>query len=221
MDYRTKILVWAVTGPIIGFGVGFLTPSNPRQDFNVAGFTVASDHREFRSSVRKLFENHVFWNRQLMGNIADNAFEEKNNTTLLILANGKEISHSLIGPYRVSGLEVKLQKAMQDHFTIEVELIENMKKNNKGKVQELQTRWFENADTIAGILEEFNSNWDKTIIKNMLRDYMRLTQQEAASVLAKDSRSIMSTHDKVREQSLMIADVLSSGLIKKSPALFQ
>ncbi|HET9513221.1 MAG TPA: hypothetical protein VFO95_04765, partial [Gemmatimonadales bacterium] len=82
-------------------------------------------------------------------------------------------------------------------------------------------RWGVNADSIAAFLNGANAeNWHLAEMKQMLRSHLELTTEEVVAQLQKDWTGSIAAYDKVREQALMMADQLSTGIIRQFPEKF-
>jgi hypothetical protein len=95
------------------------------------------------------------------------------------------------------------------------------KANNKAKLDDANKRWFANADEIADFLSAANpKNWPQADMRRMMHDHLNLTTTEAVAQLNKNWTGSISAYDQVHDQILMMADMLSTGIIKQFPNKF-
>ena len=83
------------------------------------------------------------------------------------------------------------------------------------------TRWQANADEIANFLHGANpDNWPVEDAKSMLREHLDLTTAEVVAHLGQDWAADVAAYDRVHEQILHMADMLSAGIVAQFPDRF-
>jgi hypothetical protein len=88
-------------------------------------------------------------------------------------------------------------------------------------VAEAKKQWYANADDIAAFLSKANpDSWPISATKPMMHDHLDLTLQEATAEIHGQYGESVAAYDKIVDQALMMADTLSSGIIKRFPANF-
>ena len=86
---------------------------------------------------------------------------------------------------------------------------------------EAEARWYDNADRIATFLAEANPrHWPRSEMRQMMREHLDLTLEEAAARLAGDVDGDIAAFDRIHTQILHMADMLSEGIIKQFPDHF-
>ncbi len=89
-------------------------------------------------------------------------------------------------------------------------------------MKEASARWYANADEIATFLGSANpKNWPLAEMKKMMREHLDLTLAEATARLKGDWATDIATYDKVHDQILRMADMLSAGIIRQFPTKFR
>ena len=101
-------------------------------------------------------------------------------------------------------------------------LVDAAKAGDKAKQDDANARWLANADEIATFLNGANAkNWPLADARKMMRDHMTLTTQEVVAQLGKDWPGSIAAYDKVLEQALHMADMLSAGVTAQFPNKFK
>lgn len=200
-------LVTSLLLVLLGFSV--LTQASP----------TLTDRNSFRSDVRKLWEDHITWTRLYIVNaLAD--LPSKSATAQRLLQNQTDIGNSIKLYYGDAAGE-KLTTLLKSHILIAVDLIDAAKSGNTVKKEEASKRWSSNADDIASFLSGANPrNWPSTEMKSMMHEHLDLTTAQVVAGLEKNWSADIVAYDKVNEQILKMADMLSSGIIKQFPAKF-
>jgi len=173
---------------------------------------------DFRNDMRKLWEDHVTWTRvYVIDAVSD--LPSKAATAERLLRNQSDIGNA-IKPFYGAAAGDKLAALLKDHITIATEVIAAAKAGDTAKKDAAAKRWGANADEIAAFLSGANPNWPLADMKHHMREHLDLTTAEVVARLTKDWAGDIAAYDKVHDQILKMADVLSSGIIKQHRAKF-
>jgi hypothetical protein len=173
----------------------------------------------FHDAMRKLWEDHIIWTRVFIISAAAD-LPDKSAATDRLLRNQDDIANA-ITPYYGAEASQKLDALLKEHITIAGELVTASKASDTAKAQDAQTRWTTNADAIASLLSGANpKNWPEADMKNEMHQHLAATAEEATARLKGDWAGDIAAFDKVHEQILGMADMLSAGIIRQYPAKF-
>ena len=175
---------------------------------------------DFRNAMRKLWEDHITWTRLfLVSAVAD--LPDKGPTTQRLLQNQADIGNAIKSFYGDAAGD-KLAALLKDHILTAADLIAAAKANESAKMEDAKKRWYANADEIAAFLSSANpKNWPLADLKTMLHEHLDLTTGEVVARLKGDWAADIAAYDKIHEQILNMADVLSTGIIKQFPKKFK
>ena len=190
-------------------------------DASAKGMTYKSTPKAaaFHDAMRKLWEDHIIWTRIFIVSAAAD-LPDKAAATDRLLRNQDDIANA-ITPYYGAEAGQKLNGLLKEHITIAGELVTASKANDAAKAQDAQTRWFANADAIASFLSGANpKNWPEAEMKDEMHQHLNATAEEATARLKGDWAGDIAAFDKVHEQILGMADMLSAGIIRQFPAKF-
>ena len=173
----------------------------------------------FQDAMRKLWEDHITWTRVFIISAAAD-LPDKAAATERLLQNQTDIGNA-IKPYYGDAAGNKLTTLLKEHITIAAEVVAAAKANDKAKLDDANKRWLANADQIADFLSGANpKNWPAAEMRSMMREHLNLTTAEAVARLKGDWAADIAAYDKVHEQILHMADMLSAGILKQHPAKF-
>lgn len=174
---------------------------------------------DFRSAMRKLWEDHVTWTRLYIVSAIAN-LPEKDATATRLLQNQTDIGNA-IKPFYGDEAGSKLSTLLKDHIVIATELIAAAQANEEAKKTDAAKRWGQNADDLAAFLSGANpKHWPLAEMKQMLHEHLDLTTAEVVAHLQKDWTGSVAAYDKAHEQILKMADQLAEGIQKQFPAKF-
>jgi hypothetical protein len=174
----------------------------------------------FQDAMRKLWEDHITWTRLFIVSAAAD-LPDKGPTTDRLLKNQADIGNA-IKPYYGDAAGEKLTALLKEHITTAAELVTAAKANDTAKMENAKTRWFANADAIAAFLSGANpKNWPSAEITQMMHDHLNLTTAEMHARLKGDWGADIAAYEKVHEQILRMADMLTAGIVTQFPQKFR
>ena len=205
-----KVIALAVLTCLLGFGSVMAAP--PQNGSN----STAQKRADFKSAMRKLWEDHITWTRLFIVSAAAD-LPDKDATTARLLQNQVDIGNA-VKPYYGDAAGDKLTALLKTHITTAAEVVAAAKANDADKLKDANTRWFANADEIADFLSTANpKNWPDAEMRHMMHDHLNLTTKEAVARLHGDWPNDIAAYDEVHRQILQMADMLSDGIIRQFP----
>ena len=173
----------------------------------------------FQDAMRKLWEDHITWTRVfIISAVAD--LPDKAAATERLMQNQVDIGNA-IKPYYGDAAGEKLTTLLKEHITTAAEVVAAAKANDKAKLDDANKRWVANADQIADFLSGANPNWPAADMRKMMREHLDLTTAEAVARIKGDWKADVAAYDRVHEQILHMADMLSEGIVKQHAAKFK
>jgi len=192
---------------------GNVTPT-PTPANGTAVFT--QEEANLQLEWRKLWENHIFWTRMVIINIADTP-GGTNESVARLLQNYRDMQDAMRPWYGDAEAE-EFGGLLQEHLLIAADLVTAVKANNSTGAAELQARWFENADQIAADLTALNPNWNEQEQQEMWRTHLNVTLTEASVRLSGSDNT--DAYDEVHRVGLGMADMFSMGILEQFPDRF-
>ena len=173
----------------------------------------------FQQAVRKLWEDHVTWTRvYIIAALAD--LPEADTAAQRLLQNQVDIGNA-IKPFYGDQAGEQLTALLKDHILIAADLLTAAKLGDNVKFEDANTRWYENANQIAVFLNSANPNsWPLADMQSMMKSHLDLTLEEAVARLNADWAGDVAAYDKVHDEILHMADMLSDGIIRQFPKKF-
>src|SRR5688572_1686584 len=173
----------------------------------------------FQQAVRKLWEDHVTWTRvYIIAALAD--LPEAEIAAGRLLQNQTEIGNA-IKPFYGDEAGHQPTALLNDHILIAADLLTAAKAGDTAGFEDANKRWYANADEIAAFLSSANPvQWPLDEMQTMMRDHLDLTLEEATARLNEDWAGDVAAYDKVHNEILHMADMISEGIIKQFPKEF-
>lgn len=209
---KNKIIL-AISLIIIGVVVAtkFLN-ANTEKDFSTS-MGNASAEEKLRTDMRKLWEDHITWTRNVIFCIIDD-LPGTNQAVDRLLKNQDDIGNA-IKPYYGAEAGKKLTELLRVHITTAADLLKATKVDNNMAFDIANKKWKANADEISEFLSKANPHWKLTDMKMMMHDHLKLTIDEAVARKTKNYEGDVVAYEKVHEEILKMSDMLSNGIVKQ------
>ena len=192
----------------------FLSPLQAQMSMNAK----SSKSEQLRMAMHKLWEDHIVWTRNVILNIMDDLPGTEQAVNRL-LSNQDDIGNAVKPFYGEAGGK-ELTRLLREHITTAADLLKAAKTGNNSAFEAANKKWSANADEISDFLSKANPNWKLNDMKKMMHDHLTLTTDEAVARLKKDYAADIKAYDKVHDEILMMADMLTDGIIKQFPGKF-
>jgi hypothetical protein len=174
---------------------------------------------EFHDTMRLLWLQHIEWTRLYIVSFAA-GLPDTDATAKRLLDNQTDIGNAVRPFYGDEAAEV-LTALLEDHIMGAVDILKAAKAGDTAAQEAASTKWYGNANDIAAFLSQANpDNWPLADMQAGMKMHLDVTLEEATAQLKGDAAGSIAGYDKVEEHILMLADLLSSGIMKQFPDKF-
>jgi len=174
---------------------------------------------ELRTNMRKLWEDHVTWTRNVICCLTD-GLPGADQAVTRLLKNQDDIGNA-VKPLYGETAGNKLTALLHDHIVIAADVVKAAKAGDNAALDASNKKWFANADEISTFLSKANPNWKEDDMKKMMHEHLKLTTDEAVARIKKDYDADIAAYDKVHNEILEMSDMLTDGIVKQFPDKFK
>jgi hypothetical protein len=174
---------------------------------------------ELRTNMRKLWEDHVTWTRNVICCLTD-GLPGADQAVKRLLKNQDDIGNA-IKPLYGEDAGNKLTALLHDHIIIAADVVKAAKASDNAALDAANKKWLANADEISAFLSKANPNWKEGDMKKMMHDHLKLTTDEAVARIKKDYDGDVAAYDNVHNEILDMSDMLTDGIVKQFPDKFK
>jgi len=181
----------------------------------------------FHDSMRKLWEDHITWTRNVIISFEVNESDpsvvlpDLNAALDRLFQNQVDIGDA-IKPFYGEAAGDRLTALLHDHIAIAGEILQAVKTGDSAALADAQTRWYANAHDIAVFLSTANPrNWPLDEMDQMMKDHLDATTREVVARATENWDADVAAYDDVHQQALAMADMLSDGIIAQFPSRFR
>lgn len=207
-----------IAGTIIITQLSNTTAEKSTRSSELSMGTLTQEER-LRTDMRKLWEDHIVWTRNVIFCILDD-LPGTNEAVTRLLKNQDDIGNA-VKPYYGADAGKKLTELLRVHITTAADLLKATRVDNAMAFDIADKKWKANADEISEFLSKANPNWKLADMKMMMHDHLKLTIDEAVARKKKNYDDDVKAYELVHEEILKMSDMLSNGIIKQFPAMFK
>jgi len=172
-----------------------------------------------RTSMDKLWEDHITWTRMVIVDFAA-GLPDLPNAEARLLRNQVDIGNA-IKPYYGRATGNKLTSLLRQHILEAVPVLQAAKAGDKAKLTAALNAWYANANQIAAFLSKANPhNWPLPMMRTMMRQHLALTTKEAVARLQGNWAADIAAYDQVHREILQMSAMLSDGIVRQFSARF-
>jgi hypothetical protein len=173
----------------------------------------------FRLAMRKLWEDHIIWTRQVIVSAAA-GLPDLSFAVDRLMQNQVDIGNAIKSFYGEPAGD-KLIALLKEHISGAYQVLTAARAGDNAALDAANQAWYKNADDIAMFLAGANpENWPPDPMKMHMKEHLDLTLAEAVARLQMKWTDDVLAYDKVHMQILGMADMLSSGIIEQFPKKF-
>lgn len=174
---------------------------------------------ELNRKLRSLWEQHIFWTSLTVNSIVGDLPEQK-ETIARLFRNPADFA-AVLDVHYPPVVADKFADLFRGHLTLATEWVTTLHKGDSAAAEEVQKRWYANANDIAVFLGKINPYWSTAEWRNMLFEHLRLLTSKVMTRIEGNYAQNVVTNDLIEPQALGMADAMTMGIIRQFPMAFQ
>ena len=174
---------------------------------------------EMKQTLRDLWVGHIFWVRHVVSNIVTNDLEERNAAEKEVVANTKQIARTMT-PFYGEAASEKLYSLLDINIGAVKEYSEATVAGNKRQQDAALARLASNADDIADFFSHLNPYLPKDTVRGLIATHGAHHVLQINQYKGKEYAHLGATWPMMRQHVYVIADTLTTALVKQFPSQF-
>ncbi|MDD4263566.1 MAG: acetylglutamate kinase [Firmicutes bacterium] len=171
---------------------------------------ISNEYYNLNNSMRLLWERQISWKRLAIISIVD-----KTKDVELVLRRLYKNSHdfaNFLEPFYGAKSANTLGAHLKEHLVIAAELICTGNIGDLERVKVLKERWYQNALTISGFLNEINPYLNYEEFLGMFNEHLSLTEAAAYYRINQNFEKQVMMFDLLAIQAFDISDLLTNAI---------
>ena len=164
------------------------------------------------------WEQHIMWTRMLLISIAEN-LKDLDATQARLLRNPKDIANIFMQYYGIN-IANQIERLLTEHLVIGKKLIVALKNKDQKEANELNRKWYQNADEMAEFFSKINPFYSKEEVRKMFYEHLKLTSDEVEARLRGDYVADINAYDVVQKEILKMSSFFVRGIVMQFPNIY-
>ena len=171
------------------------------------------EQRELNNDMRQAWSQHNFWGNMFLVSLFHTL--ENLDAVKMRLEQSPEDIAAVFQSFYASPTVTQIRNLLAEHVRLAGEMANAMKNGNMERSTQLETQLNQNADQMARLLANANSNYDYEELRRMMRNHLNLMQDTMTSELSGDHNEAVRLMGENEDQLMDMADVLTEGLVQQ------
>lgn len=186
---------------------------------NQSNQTVTANEESLWLQMRTLWLENVFWTRMAIVSVTQGC-DNKASIQNRLMRNYQDMETTL-SPYLGNETATKYGDLIEKNTELTVDLATAAGNKDQAAFESANKSLFENAKNVAAFENTTITKLSSNDRLAMWHNYLNLTRNETTELANKDYNASIDTFDLLEEQTNMMADSLTNGIVQKSPTGFQ
>ena len=174
---------------------------------------VRPEQRELNNDMRQAWSQHNFWGNMFLVSLFHTL--ENLDAVKMRLEQSPEDIAAVFQRFYANPTVTQIRNLLAEHVRLAGEMANAMKSGNMERSAQLETQLNQNADQIARLLANANSNYDYEELRRMMRNHLNLMKDTMIAELDGDHSDAVRLMDDNEEQLMEMADILTEGLLQQ------
>ena len=171
------------------------------------------EQRELNNDMRQAWSQHNFWGNMFLVSLFHTL--ENLDAVKMRLEQSPEDIAAVFQSFYANPTVTQIRNLLAEHVRLAGEMANAMKNGNMERSTQLETQLNQNADQMARLLANANSNYDYDELRRMMRNHLNLMQDTMTSELSGDHNEAVRLMGENEDQLMDMADVLTEGLVQQ------
>lgn len=169
------------------------------------------DELELNNDMRQAWTQHAFWT-MIFQNSLFNSLGDTEAVKRRLMQNPEDIA-DVFDKFYSRAMVNQLTQLLEEHIRLAGEIMTAMRDGETQKTDQLERQWYQNAENIARLLSNANSEYSYEELLRMLTRHLDMLKRQMTAGLNKEYDNEINLFDENENQLMELADYLTEGLL--------
>ncbi|WP_367568231.1 LysM peptidoglycan-binding domain-containing protein [Lacrimispora sp.] len=180
---------------------------------------ISKEEQDLINYLRLLWSQHAYWARMAMQSMIME-LPDAQPVSDRLMQNTEDFAEVLESLYG-SDAAASFAGLLNEHISLANEYMTATREGNTTAAAGIEGQWSENADQIANVLSNMNSNWAEEEWRNMLSDHIELLKRDASDMISGNFADSINTFADIEGNALEMADAMAQGIVAQFPQYYR
>jgi hypothetical protein len=166
---------------------------------------------ELNKLLRLLYSQATMWTRAYIVSVFSD-MEDIEVVENRLYESGRDLSN-LFRVYFSDDISNQFENHIREYYNYFIETVQYLKVNNMDLASESEDKWRSKGVELAQFLSSINPYWELQQFLDLIQDHIDMTKDQIMQRLNKEYALEVYHYDFIEYHSLMIADIISAGII--------
>lgn len=212
LQVGTRLNICAGMGQGSGQMPGQMPGQFPGQMPSPMPTPMPEDELELNNDMRKAWAEHAFWT-MIYQNSLFNDLADVDDVLMRLMQSPEDIAEVFENFY--SGAIInQLTRLFMEHVRLAGEIMVSTR-DNTPETEQLERQWYQNAENIARLLSNANSEYSYEELLQMLTRHLDMLKRQMLTAVNREYENGIRLFDENLNQLMELADYLTEGLIEQ------
>lgn len=174
---------------------------------------VQQDEVDLSNDMRQAWTQHAFWTMIYMNSLY-HSLDDLEDVQARLMQTPEDIA-AVFDKFYSQSMVNQLTQLLVEHIQIGRELMAAVRDNDNQRADQLDSQWNQNAERIARLLSNANSEYNYDEILQMLLRHLDMLKRQMMASLSGEYGEAIRLFDENENQLMELADVLTEGLLEQ------
>lgn len=174
---------------------------------------VQQDEMDLNNDMRQSWMQHAFWTMIFMNSLF-NKLSNMEDVQGRLMQTPEDIA-AVFERFYSQPMVSQLMQLLSEHTRLGGEVMTALRDNDAQRAEQLERQWYQNAERIARLLSNTNSEYNYDEILQLLTRHMDMLRRQMTAGLNQQFEEEIRLFDENENQLMQLADTLTNGLLQQ------
>lgn len=174
---------------------------------------VQQDELDLNNDMRQSWTQHAFWTMIFMNSLFNNLADTE-DVQMRLMQTPEDIA-AVFERFYSQPMVNQLTQLLSEHTQLAGEIMMALRDKDTQRAEQLERQWYQNAERIARLLSNTNSEYSYDELLQMLTRHLDMLKRQMTASLNQQFEEGIRLFDENENQLMQLSDTLTEGLLQQ------